>query len=649
MMNSYFSFHGIWAPGVRTFRVMSFRGKSSLIALAFLVPVAVLGALFVPEKMQTIRHTQQERSSLAYVRQAVLLLQRAQEWRGAALREATQQGGGDLAQARSALAAQFDLVDAAEARSGAALGTAPALALAHEKLQAVAAPGEGLLKVYAGNARFIETLYALVAAAADGGGLTLDPDLDASYLTNAAVMKLPRLVDEAARMAALAAAVAAAGQGGDIAGVELNRLDTLAEERSRELGLALTKVAGARPQDAAALDLQPLMKSIDELRDVATDAPGAGGRAKATKLQDLAAPALSAAWERQGRLMEMLDGWLAAREQRTWRSLQGVAAAVLGSLLLAAYMLYAFFLVVNGGLAETRRHLDRMAEGDLTSSPSPWGRDDAADLMGSLLGMQHALRDIVAGVRGSAEQIAASGVQIAEGIGDISQRTERAAASLQQSSSSMLEISKTVAATTDSVHEAVGLARQTARVAGEGGVIVGHMVARMAAIDSSSKKIGDIVGVIDGIAFQTNILALNAAVEAARAGEQGRGFAVVAAEVRVLAQRSSLAAREIRGLIAGSVEQVEAGAQVVRSVGETMTRIVGDAERVCAIVGAIADGAQLQQRRVGEISGAVTEIDNSTQQSAALSEEAVAASSELNGQTAELLARVARFRLPEAA
>jgi methyl-accepting chemotaxis protein len=266
--------------------------------------------------------------------------------------------------------------------------------------------------------------------------------------------------------------------------------------------------------------------------------------------------------------------------------------------------------------------------------------------MGSVIHMQSALREIVAGVRGCAEQIAASSSQVAHGVGDISARTERAAAKLQSSSASMLQISGTVAQTADVANEAANLATQSATVAGEGGVIVQSMVAKMATIHTSSKKIADIIGVIDGIAFQTNILALNAAVEAARAGEQGRGFAVVAGEVRVLAQRSAAAAREIKELISDSVVNVEGGTQIVRSAGETMTRIVGDANQVRALLGTIADGARMQRQRVTEVSGAVQELDESSRQNAALSAEAATSTGELQRQSSELLARVARFRLP---
>jgi methyl-accepting chemotaxis protein len=289
-----------------------------------------------------------------------------------------------------------------------------------------------------------------------------------------------------------------------------------------------------------------------------------------------------------------------------------------------------------------------MAEGDLTSAPTAWGRNDAPDLMASLLSMQGALREIVAGVRNSSELIANSSVDIASGVGDISSRAEQTAASLQQSSASMSEIADTVAEMATSIGQAAQLAADNAHVAGEGGAVIADVVTTMGAISGSSRKIGDIIGAIDGIAFQTNILALNAAVEAARAGEAGRGFAIVAGEVRNLAGRTSAAAREIKTLIGGSVQSVAAGTSVVNTAGQTMARIVDNANRIRELLNSAADGAQRQLVRVSEVSGSVKQIDQSTQENAARSEAAAQTAVALSSQAKELLVRVARFRLTEA-
>jgi methyl-accepting chemotaxis protein len=639
---------GFWMPGVGLFRRLAFPGRAALIGLSFLVPLIVMGALTVPERLESIRQTELERQGLTYTQEIVQLLRAAQVARSAALNASIKPDSGDLDRARSALETQLGNLGKLDQSIGQAFGTAEALAQVNDRLKATAKPSEGLLKVYASQSRLFESIYSLIVAAADGSGLTLDPDLDTYYLMEVGVLRLPRLVDEAARMGALAATTAEWGQGGEIATVELNRLDTLVEERSREVDHAIAKVIGVHPEAKSTLDLKPLLKQLDALRDNATDAPGTGGRAKSDKLLAQGATVFAAAWSVEGQVLAKLDNLLSVRQHHAKMSLAAVGVSIAVSLLVAAYMFYAFFLVMNGGLMETQRHLDHMADGDLTSAPTAWGRNDAPDLMASLLSMQGALREIVAGVRNSSELIANSSVDIASGVGDISSRAEQTAASLQQSSASMSEIADTVAEMAASIGQAAQLAADNAHVAGEGGAVIADVATTMGAISGSSRKIGDIIGAIDGIAFQTNILALNAAVEAARAGEAGRGFAIVAGEVRNLAGRTSAAAREIKTLIGGSVQTVAAGTSVVNTAGQTMARIVDNANRIRELLNSAAEGAQRQLVRVSEVSGSVKQIDQSTQENAARSEAAAQTAVALSSQAKELLVRVARFRLTEA-
>jgi methyl-accepting chemotaxis protein len=247
-------------------------------------------------------------------------------------------------------------------------------------------------------------------------------------------------------------------------------------------------------------------------------------------------------------------------------------------------------------------------------------------------------------VRESSESIEVASTEVATGNVDLSQRTELAAGNLQRTASSMEQLTATVRQSADSARTANQLASSAAEVA-----VVSQVVSTMDEIDASSKKIADIIGVIDGIAFQTNILALNAAVEAARAGEQGRGFAVVAGEVRNLAQRSAEAAREIKTLIGASVGRVESGARLVQDAGATMTEIVASVQRVTDIIGEISAAASEQSQGIGAINGAVTELDRMTQQNAALVEESAAAAESLKEQAKRLAAVVSKFRLAEEA
>jgi methyl-accepting chemotaxis protein len=317
-----------------------------------------------------------------------------------------------------------------------------------------------------------------------------------------------------------------------------------------------------------------------------------------------------------------------------------------GSLLMAGYLFLSFYRVMDGGLKETRRHLRAMTAGDLTTSPSPWGDDEAAQLMFELRNMQEALRTMVLGVRGSSDTIVSSSSEIARGAGDLSSRTEQAAANLEETAASMEQIAATARSTADHTAEAAKVAQHNAEVAAHGGRAMRAVIDTMDGIRGSSTRIAEITSTIDGIAFQTNILALNAAVEAARAGEQGRGFAVVAGEVRSLAQRAAEAAREIKSLIGTSVDQVEAGAGAVRDAGATMEDIVASTRRVSELLGEIATGAREQTAGIGQIGHAVAELDQMTQQNAAMVEQTAAAAGEMQEQAHGLAEQVSRFQLP---
>ncbi|WP_304622759.1 methyl-accepting chemotaxis protein [Roseateles caseinilyticus] len=300
---------------------------------------------------------------------------------------------------------------------------------------------------------------------------------------------------------------------------------------------------------------------------------------------------------------------------------------------------------IIGPLTEAKRFAERMADGDLSRAPEVRGSDESAEMMQALAAMQRSLSGIVGQVRESAESIQVASSEVASGNMDLSQRTEQTASNLQQAASAVAELTGTVHQSADAAMTAKQLAGTAAETAGRGGEVVSRVVSTMGEINGASRKIADIIGVIDGIAFQTNILALNAAVEAARAGEQGRGFAVVAGEVRSLAQRSAEAAREIKALINASVERVEAGTGLVNDAGATMTDIVGSVQRVADIIGEISAAAAEQSQGIAQVNGTVTELDQMTQQNAALVEESAAAAQSLKEQAVRLAGLVSSFKL----
>ncbi len=288
--------------------------------------------------------------------------------------------------------------------------------------------------------------------------------------------------------------------------------------------------------------------------------------------------------------------------------------------------------------------LGSVAEGDL-STVVPLRAGDSSSLMARLAAMQRSLSDTVSQVRSGSEGVATASSQIAQGNQDLSSRTEQQASALQQTAATMDELGSTVRNNADNARQANQLALGASNVAVKGGEVVGKVVETMKGINQSSKKIADIISVIDGIAFQTNILALNAAVEAARAGEQGRGFAVVASEVRSLAQRSAEAAKEIKALISASVERVNRGTVLVDQAGHTMEEIVSAIRRVTDIVGEISSASVEQSSGVSQVGQAVTQMDHATQQNAALVEESAAAAESLRQQAQQLVQAVAVFKL----
>ncbi|MBE7368791.1 methyl-accepting chemotaxis protein [Ramlibacter pallidus] len=408
------------------------------------------------------------------------------------------------------------------------------------------------------------------------------------------------------------------------------RPQLLAEERALVEAI-LPKLAASRQATQAAVDAS--------LAD--PEAGKAAMKAADASFQDIIAT-FNALVDVQRKLADASSTAAAADFRNMVVSLVGIA------LFAAATALLVAILMGRAVARPIRTAMDAagaIARGDLASDLEVRGRDETAELLRAQGRMKQELRQLVGEVVAGARSVAETSAQIAQGNLDLSQRTEMQAGTLEETASSMEELTSTVHQNAENARAASQLAVDASEVARKGGAVVGQVVSTMTGISDSSKRIADIIGVIDGIAFQTNILALNAAVEAARAGEQGRGFAVVAAEVRNLAQRSAAAAREIKGLIGESVDKVEAGTRLVDDAGRTMEEIVASVKKVSDLISEIAAASQEQSSGIAQVNVAITQMDQVVQQNASLVEEASAATESMKEQAGALLRTVSRFDL----
>jgi methyl-accepting chemotaxis protein len=638
--DGFFRYHGAWAPGVRLFRRMQFKAKAAMVSVMFLVPILALGWSFYNDKAASIGFSAKERLGIEYIRELMPALKLGVQHRAAA-------GTPAAAELAGKLESQLKQVAAVEQRLGAELGTTALhakLVEAHKALAATA--GKNDEAAFQAHTRFVAAVLDVLGQATDGSNLILDPDIDTYYLMDLSTTRVPQLIELIARMQASGGTVLGGAPEPAAMRALADRMP-LVEFHEDQTKIGLAKSTGATAELAASLKADEPMKDLRGFAELAR-ASFFGDAVKGDKaaFSQAASKAIDSQVEFATRLLDDLDRLIAKRVAGMAVVRDVTTAIVAVALAAGLYLFYCFFLVTQGGLREVQKHLEAMTAGDLTTEPRPWGSDEQAHLMVTLSQMQQSLRTIVSRVRGSSDQLVQASGEIASAAMDLSARTEQTASNLEQSAASMEQISSTIKHTADNAHEAADVAVSNSGVAQRSGEVIGQVVSTMQEIHASSSKISDIIGVIDGIAFQTNILALNAAVEAARAGEQGRGFAVVASEVRSLAQRSAQAAKEIKGLISASVERVDSGTRVVQGAGATMDELLGSARRMSDLLREISTAAKEESSGVTQLGAAVQDLDRMTQQNAALVEQTAAAASSLKDQATDLAAEVARFRLP---
>jgi len=639
----FFRYHGWLSPGVRLFRSVTFPVKALWISAAFVAPLLIMLGFMWSSANEQIEFARSERDGLRYERGVLALLTAEQNLRLSAV---TQPAA--VADKVRAVQDAHRQAAALNAELGTRFGVEKAWrALDKQFAEVTGKPvGENPDDTYKRQDELIDVTLDLVREIADGSQLSLDPDLDTYHMMSYSVLRGPLQFENTAQLRDIGTLVLASGD------LTTQRRDMLTE--SRALGRFLDKDVENDYQEgiekfpalAPLFDMKGTDVKFDAFRKAAEEQLGGEKpQGNAAEFQAKGTAAVDAEIALDLAILERLYLHLQRRIERLQRTFALQALVAAAFVALAGYLLLAFYKVMMGGLQEVRNHLSEIAHGNLGTAPHPWGNDEAAHLMTTLREMQTSLRRIVGSTLTGSAQVLQASQEIASASQDLSARTERSSANLQQTAASMDEIAATVKHTAAAVDEAMGMVSENARFAERGGRVIDQVETTMGSITDSSRRISEIIGVIDGIAFQTNILALNAAVEAARAGEQGRGFAVVAGEVRTLAQRSAAAAKEIKSLITHSVEQVETGARVAAEAGATVRDIVSKATRINEMMADIANATREQSAGVGLVGNAVQDLDQSTQQNAALVEETAAAASALSDQARQLSAEVSRFRI----
>ena len=634
------------------------RFKFALLSVVALLMAGAPSALVLTDSVQTYQGLKQELAGLQPAIGMLKLVRLTQEHRGMSFAILSGDGSkqADRADRQKAIDAQYGVLEA-QTQSLGQTGV-------HSQVQKLRTDWQDLAQQVSGTAlsapeslqrhtRLVQQLLELVEDEAAVSGMALDADAASYYLITAVLHDLPRMTEQLGLVRARGVGLLAKGaQDPDSAAALLPLLEA-AQVSARDLERSLAKARDGNP--AATLALEVPMRQAQEAHaqvrqlaeSVVKGASQAANQMAMTPAEydDQMTSAIQKQFALSDAVLRQLDDLITARAQAKGQAVVLTLVLVLSMLAVGAALSVFITRTTTRAVARAVDAAEALAQGDLSLTLAQDRRDEVGQLLQAMSRATAELRQTVLGIRAASESVATASSQIAQGNLDLSARTESQASSLQQTASSMEQMSATVRHNADTASSAQQLAQQVSEGAAHSGRIFAQVTERMEDIKRSSAKIAEINAVIDGIAFQTNILALNAAVEAARAGEQGRGFAVVAAEVRSLAQRSSEAAREIKVLIAESVTCVEQGYALANETGESIDTLIQRIQQASALMTQVATGNAEQSQGIAQVNQAVTLLDQTTQQNAALVEESSAAAASLSDQAQRLQVAVGRFRL----